>query len=162
MTGFVTFNFDTTGFSGTFSKGLGGSQSLAAVVTEIKLFSGVYSVDSQTTFLSSDTYITLTNGAITDWLFDFRNGTCDFSFGSQTCGWTSGTNLNCMFFCIGGDLVQQISTGIVDPQFARGPSDGTWSLQAPVPFPEIGSGLPGLIFASGGLLGWWRRRRQSA
>jgi hypothetical protein len=112
MTGFVTFDFDTSGVSGTFLL-----RTLGDIF--VSLTSGVYSVNSQTTFMSQPgSYITLTDGAITGWAFDFRagfpgGGICDFSFGPPTCAFSSAAPSCFMCFPPNGDLVQQISTGVV-------------------------------------------------
>jgi hypothetical protein len=112
-----------------------------------------------------------TNGTMADLLVTrnasglfsaYVNGNLAFSV-SDTNGATrfSGPD-NIMYFFI--DDLQSLMNFPTTPEAGAGFVDfiQVTTFPTPVPGPIAGAGLPGLILASGGLVGWWRRRQWTA
>jgi hypothetical protein len=162
--GEVTFNFDTTGFTGTVS--IVGGQSSGLVLGGVPTFAlspvGDYFQTGTTTISSGFASFTFSDGVITDWSVHHAFYACGYGylgcaldisgFGLDGFGQIVGI---CGLLCSCAGYFGSCPPPALQSVF--------FTQIEPAPGPVIGAGLPGLIFAAGGpLLAWWRRRRKAA
>jgi hypothetical protein len=119
-----------------------------------------YTLSPGPVFASGQIADLLVTRSSTDIFSAYVNGTFAFSLlDSAGLATFSGPDNVVWFFM---DDFQSIATGF--PEAGSGFVDfiQVTTPAAPVPGPIAGAGLPGLILASAGLLGWWRRRKKTA
>jgi hypothetical protein len=152
MTGSVTFDFDTSAYTGAIS-GL-------ASITDLQLTSGTYTLDASTAPYVVDTF-TLTSGAITSWQVAICSTTscvpqnllmvtCSSS-GGPNCGNPPEDVVEYDQYGAAEDAGGETGTG--SPPYAQ----GEWATPLPAALPLFASGLGAM-----GFFGWRRKRKAAA
>ena len=161
LTATATFDRDMAGYTGSASTTA--TVHDTAIITNVSVTAGPYTLLSERNeFFRLDyfgaSFFNFVDGVITAWslhsgFIPARDAPCDLLYNGHTCaGFIDSTTISdYMYFDDGNALHAYIAES--------GGGGGVWTA---VPGPIVGAGLPGILFAGGGLLAWWRRKRMQA
>ena len=111
-------------------------------------------------FTISDGVFTYTNLNVTSASFSFATGDTgdiiSWAFNAtELVGGSETAYVQSQDFSFGGQDFTEINGNPTPTAFVG--VAGTWGVAGPI----AGAGLPGLMFAGGGMLAWWRRKRNA-
>ena len=155
LTAVVTLDGDTSNATGVYETGYLGNPVGYRGVLEFSFSSGSVLFSSE--YYNFNVSLTLLNGTVTNWSFSSNFPAL------SSCGvgpFCAGGYLQTLTYPVNHDYIRFLIPYPGANYGAESGGRGTWTIDSvtPVPGPVVGAGIPGILMAIAGFIGWRRRR----